>query len=806
MLYPKNFEEKIGFDKVRQWVASFCNGPLGRALVERVRFTDRHDVLVKLLSQTEEFRQLLAAGEPFPDSHFLDVRDSLARAAIPGAFLTEEAFFDLKLSLGTLFKCVEFLQKKDPTVFPQLRELSNNVAVNPQILSQIDKVIDERGQVRDTASPRLREIRQSLLAAQNSVRKRLDQIVRSLKAEGLVADEASLTIREGRMVVPVPAEYKRRVRGFVHDSSASGQTVFIEPAEVLEVNNEIRELQYEERHEIVRILTALTDALRPEIESLKKGYSFLGIIDFVRAKARFALAVRAIYPPVQPGPCLEWTAARHPLLQQHLEELGRQIVPLDLKLAPQQRILLISGPNAGGKSITLKTTGLLQYMLQCGLLIPVAEGSRAGLFAHLLIDIGDEQSIDNDLSTYSSHLKNMKSFLQWADPQSLCLIDEFGTGTEPELGGAIAEAMLEALNERQVWGVITTHYANLKFFAQNTPGIVNGAMRYDVDHLEPLFQLEIGRPGSSFALEIAQKIGLPRQVTAGARQKVGREKIDTEKLLRELEVEKRTLQARSQQLEQQQKQLESTLAEYTRLRDFMSQNRKQLLNEAKAEAKNLLREANQQIENTIREIKESQADKERTKAARQKLEQLRQNLQPETNLAPPPPLTEAEAPPELEIENSQIEVGDYVQIKDSGTVGQVLALKGKEISVAIGELKTNLKMNRVQKISRRSYRAQMPERKAPPSVGLNLNERMAHFNLDLDLRGKRAEDALVEVEQFVDQAIMLGHQNLRIVHGKGDGILRSLVRNRLKQYRQVATAEDEHADRGGAGVTLIKLH
>jgi DNA mismatch repair protein MutS2 len=804
MLYPKNFEDKIGFDKIRQQLAELCSGPLGRAFVQRMRFSERYDVVYKLQSQTEEFRKLLASGEAFPEGNFLDVSESLQKAAIEGAFLSEEEFFDLRLSLATLYKCLEIIGKKDDKEIPHLKELSGGLAIDKLLLSEIERVIDERGKVRDNASPELRDIRSSILREQASVRKKIEQILRSLKAEGIASDEAQLTVREGRIVIPLPAEYKRRIKGFVHDTSASGQTVFIEPAEVLEINNEIRELMAEERREIVRILTRLTTRLRPHVEDLKKGYFFLGLIDFIRAKARFAMRWKAIFPELHKKPTLQWTAARHPLLQQHLEEVGRSIVPLNIRLDENNRILLISGPNAGGKSVCLKTTGLLQYMLQCGIPIPVEEGSRAGIFQHLFIDIGDEQSIDNDLSTYSSHLKNMKAFLQLSDNQSLCLIDEFGTGTEPQFGGAIAEAILEQLNERKVYGIITTHYANLKFYAENTPGIINGAMRYNVEALEPLFELEIGKPGSSFALEIAQKIGLPRVVTQSARQKVGKDKIDIEKLLKDLEIEKQFYKEKNELLQTEKQLLAKTQAEYNRLRDFIETNRKQLINEAKAEAKRIVQEANQKIENTIRQIREQQAEKESTKQLRQELETFCRQLQPEEiqTISKPAEVEKSV----IELDNSPIEVGDYIRLKGTETVGEVVSIKGKEVVILIGELKSTVKINRLEKISRKSYRQLMPEKASTSSnVRIDLNEKMSHFSLDLDVRGKRAEEALTEVSQFIDDAIMLSHQKLRILHGKGDGILRNLIRDHLRKYKEVLRLEEEHADRGGAGITLVTL-
>lgn len=804
MLYPNNFEEKIGFDKIRQQLAALCNGPLGRAFVERMRPSNRYEIVQKLHRQTEELKRMMAAGEHLPESHFLDVNPSLQKAAIEGAFLSEEEFYNLRLSLTTLYQCVEIIDKKPTQEIPHLKELIGEVVVEKSLLAQIERLIDERGKVRDNASPQLQQIRRAIIEQQMQLRKKIDQLLRQLKTEGFAAEDAQPTIREGRLVIPLPVEHKRRMKGIVHDTSASGQTIFIEPAEVVEMNNEIRELIAQERREVIRILTQLTAQLRPHVEKLKKGYFFLGLIDFIRAKARFALQWRAIFPQLHNKPALQWMGARHPLLEQHLQEIGKKIVPLNIRLDEKNRILLISGPNAGGKSICLKTVGLLQYMLQCGIPVPVEEGSQAGIFQRFFIDIGDEQSIDNDLSTYSSHLKNMKAFLELADEHSLCLIDEFGTGTEPQLGGAIAEAILEQLNQKKVYGVITTHYANLKLFAEHTSGIINGAMRYNVEALEPLFELEIGKPGSSFALEIAQKIGLPRWVIQKAREKLGKEKIDMEKLLRDLEIERQFYREKSAQLQAERAQLAHTQAEYARLRHFLETHRKQLLNEAKAQAQQLLQEANQKIENTIRQIRQQQAAKEVTRQLRQELEEFRQQLQPEQI----PPAISDEAPTNtVELETTPIQPGDYIRLKGTDTLGQVISIKGKEATISIGELKSTVKLDRLEKISRQSYRQLMPE-KPTASVtlpGIDLSEKMARFSLELDIRGCRAEEALAQVEQFIDDAIMLNHQHLRIIHGKGDGILRNVIREHLRKRKEVLHLQDEHADRGGAGITLVTL-
>ncbi len=802
MLYPKNFEEKIGFDKIRELLKEECSGTLGQSFVDKIRFSDNYEVILKLLRQTDEFIKIIQAGEPFPNSYFLDVTTSLDKARIENTFLMEEEFQDLKMSLGTFFKCIEFLEKKDEKLFPTLKELCNNLHIDKTLLKEIEKIIDDRGKVRNNASPELQRIRASMLEAQNSARKKLEAILKSLKGQNLVNEDTSLTIREGRMVIPLAVEYKRRIKGFVHDTSSSGQTVYIEPEEVLEINNEIRELEYEERREIVRILIALTDKIRPYVPDLKRAYAFLGIIDFIRAKAQFSLKIGANFPDLVKKPALDWHNAKHPLLFLNFQKQGKNVVPLNIRLDEKNRILLISGPNAGGKSVCLKTVGLLQYMLQCGLLIPATEGAKCGVFENLFIDIGDEQSIENDLSTYSSHLKNMKHFTLFANEKTLCLIDEFGTGTEPQLGGAIAEAILEDLNEKKVYGVITTHYANLKVFAENTEGVINGAMRYDVKQLEPLFELEIGTPGSSFALEIAQKIGLPRSITQSARQKVGKDKIDMEKLLTELELDRKFYREKNKELQETQKQLDKTLKEYEKLKNFLENHRKQLMNEAKAQAKNLLKEANQKIEGVIKEIKENQAEKEKTKTVRKELDEYKESLIPETVM-----IDREEDNPNEEVEEigGSIEVGDFVKLKDQNAVGEVLAIRNKDVTVSIGDLKSTIKLNRLVKIKRKVYEQATKKTVAPAYTSMDMIEKMQNFSSRLDVRGDRAEEALAKVATLIDEAIYLNQHELYIVHGKGDGILRNLIREHLRNYKEVASLQDEHADRGGAGVTIVKL-
>jgi DNA mismatch repair protein MutS2 len=805
MLYPTTLESKLGFDKIRELIKQACISPLGQDYVDRVRFSDNHALIDKLLRQTYEFKQIVQYESDFPQSNYIDVREQLSRARVEGLALTEAEFFDLKLALRTIQECLRFLEKReDESPFPYLQELAGPVAVDKNLVASLDRIIDDRGLVRDSASPELSSIRRRIISEQANLRKRLDTIVRQARQNGWIPDDLNLTVRGGRLVIPIAAEHKRKIKGFVHDESQTGQTVFLEPAEVFDANNEVRELEYAERREIYRILLALTDQIRPHLEGLKRAVNFLGQIDFIRAKAKLAIQLDAGMPMFHNRPVMNWTNARHPLLHLSFARQGKSVVPLSIELNEHQRILIISGPNAGGKSVALKTIGLIQYMLQCGLLVPLVEYSDVGVFQNLFIDIGDEQSLENDLSTYSSHLTAMKQFLIGAHKRTLFLIDEFGTGTEPGLGGAVAESILEDLNKSGAYGVINTHYTNLKVFADKTPGLVNGAMRFDGEHLEPLYQLETGRPGSSFAFEIAQKIGLPKGVIDRAKEKLGTQQVNFEKLLKELDIEKRVFAEKNLEISINQRKVAQQLAEYTALKTKLDNEQKQLINDAKQKAKALVQEANQRIESTIREIKENKAEREPTKQIRQELERFEQKaLKPEV-IAPvekPKPVE-----PEFETDNGVISVGSYVRIIGQNAIGEVLSLRGKDAEVRIGDLKTNIKLNRLEKVSKRTFKEATDVRDdRPRSQGMDMNEKMLNFSFNLDIRGKRGEEAIGEVDRFFDDALMLGYPELRIVHGKGDGILRTLVRNHLRGYKQVGKMEDEHADRGGAGVTIVKM-
>ncbi|RFS15581.1 endonuclease MutS2 [Emticicia sp. C21] len=806
MLYPQNIEQKIGFDKIRELIAEQCVSSLGRVFVDKIRFSDDYKIIDRLIRQVAEFKLILQTESGFPEQNYIDVSDALARASIEGAFIGEEQFFEIKLSLRTIQQIIHFFKTKEEMIYPELKALTaNSLPVSENdgwggVISQIDKIIDERGKVRDSASPELADIRRRLIAEQSDLRKTLERILRTARNSGWIGDEMSLTIRDGRMVIPILSEHKRKLKGFVHDESATGQMAFVEPAEVLEANNEIRELEARERREIVKILEKLTAFLRPHVPALRKAYLFLGIIDFIRAKAKFALSINATAPLLVENQALEWYRATHPLLYLAHQKQSKAIIPLSIKLDHENRIVLVSGPNAGGKSIMLKTIGLVQYMAQCGLLVPASPDSKVGIFKNIFIDIGDEQSIENDLSTYSSHLTNMKHFVNFSNKFTLFLIDEFGTGTEPSLGGAIAESILEQLLRSKAYGVINTHYTNLKVFANKNSGTINGAMKFDAEHLEPMYELEIGKPGSSFALEVAQKIGLPKQVVDNAKRKLGTQQIDFEKLIKELEIERKVFSDRNKEFVEKNQQLKNTLEQYNGLKSFLEAEKKKILNDAKAQAKELLKETNRKIETTIKEIKEGKADKDITKLIRQKLQTFETQELKLEKVEEQKPVSE-----EWETEKGEITIGSFVRIKGQATIGEVLSMKGKDAEIAIGELKTNVKLNRLEKMSRKEFREAVKESIKPRMTGIDLNEKMMNFSFNLDLRGKRGEEALGAVDNLMNDAIMLGYPELRIIHGKGDGILRTLIRQHLRSYKQVAGMSDEHADRGGQGVTIVRM-
>jgi DNA mismatch repair protein MutS2 len=794
MLYPANLEQKVNFLKIKELLKAECTSSLGQDYVDKVAFSSDYVLVQRLLDQTEEFRQLLIAVEAFPSSNFTNLNPYLEKAKLDGAFLEQEEFQEVKLALLTLKSCIAFFQKHGED-YPTLKALLGLlIDLDLKLLQLIDQVLDEKGKLRSNASKELQLIRTQLLYEESRLRKVMERVFKDARAKGLTPEDAAMTIRGGRMVIPIAAENKRKLRGFIHDESATGQTVFMEPEEALEINNEIRDLEYMEKREIIRILTKLTDQLRPAIPALRKATNFLGLLDFIRAKARFAQKTDSCKPELIKERTLTWSGARHPILEISLKSQGKQIVPLTVQLEGQQRLLLISGPNAGGKSVALKTVALLQYMLQCGLLIPVHPNSKSSLFDHFFIDIGDEQSIENDLSTYSSHLMSMKHFTQFANKKTILFIDEFGTGTEPQFGGAIAESILLALNRLGAYGLITTHYGNLKQLANKHQGLVNGAMRYDVDKLEPLYQLEIGKPGSSFALEIASKIGLSKEIVAYAKQQIGEERVRYDRLLTQLENEKNQYAPLLEEVKEKDRLLEGKLKEYGQLKESLELNKKKYLQEAKLEAKSLLDQTNKKIESVIREIKEGKAEKEVTKSVRKELDVFKEEIKPEKVVV---------KDPEVQVIAGQIGTGDWVRLKDNGAIGEVVAIKNKDVELLIGDLKSNVKLSRLEKISKAEVKkeSKYSERRGT----YQSTEKMMDYSPNLDLRGKRGEEVLPLIQTFIDEGFMLGVKNLRIIHGKGDGILREVSRNLLRSMNQVSKLEDEHADRGGAGVTLVTL-
>ena len=798
MIFPENFEHKIDFVSIRQQLYDLCSFLPGKEEVERMAFRTNIREIELMLDETDEMCRILTDPTlDFPAGAFYDVRDDLARIRVEGLFLDEKQLFSLRKTLESTHALLDFLRHIPNESYPALCAMAQQVQPVGGLIREIDRVLDKFGRVKDNASTELANIRKELLMTQSSVSRLLTGILRQAQADGYVEKDASPALREGRLVIPVSPAYKRKLGGIVHDESATGKTVFVEPARVVEANNRIRELEGEERREIIRILTQVASLLRPHIPDLMATQLFLGHIDFLRAKARWAERVNAIRPHVVEENILQWVGAKHPLLLMALQKQGKKIVPLDITLSHDKRILLISGPNAGGKSVCLKTVALLQYMLQCGMPLPLQEQSLVGIFSDIFIDIGDEQSIEDDLSTYSSHLRNMKFFLRYSTEKSLLLIDEFGGGTEPQIGGAIAESILAKLNDNGAYGVITTHYTNLKLFAEDTMGIENGAMLYDRHNMQPLFQLEIGRPGSSFAVEIARKIGLPEHIIQMATEIVGTEQVDYDKYLQDIARDKRYWENKRQKIRQQEKKLEETIARYEGEMNTIHKTRKELISQAKKEAMDLLQQSNAVIENTIRKIKESQADKENTKAARQDLEAFKEKIAP----AHPQKVKKQKVQNVLDT----LKVGDSVTIKGQSMIGHVLDIQGKKLTVAMGQLKTTLSISEVEKISNNQMRKQGKMIPSSRAGSDEIRRTKLSFKQDIDLRGMRADEAVQAVMYFIDDAVMVGAGTVRILHGTGTGALRQAIRQYLSTVASVKSFRDEHIQLGGVGITVVEL-
>ena len=836
MIYPQNFEQKIGFDQIRQLLKIKCLSTLGEERVDQMDFSDDYNEINRRLEQVTEFVRITQEEDDFPNQYFFDVRPSLKRIRVEGMYMDEQELFDLRRSLETIRDIVRFLQQTDDeedtdndethSPYPALHELAGDIMVFPQLITRINNILDKFGKVKDNASSELLRIRRELASTTGSISRSLNNILRAAQSEGYVDKDVAPTMRDGRLVIPVAPGMKRKIRGIVHDESATGKTVFIEPAEVVEANNRIRELEGEERREIIRILTEFSATVRPQVPAILQSYEFLAEIDFIRAKALLGIDFKAIKPSFENRQVIDWFEAVHPLLQMSLAKHNKKVVPLDIELNTGQRILLISGPNAGGKSVCLKTVGLLQYMLQCGMLVSMHERSHAGIFSSIFIDIGDEQSIEDDLSTYSSHLTNMKNMMKYCNEKSLILIDEFGGGTEPQIGGAIAEAVLKRFNAKKTFGVITTHYQNLKHFAEDHEGVVNGAMLYDRHEMRALFQLQIGNPGSSFAVEIARKIGLPEEVIADASEIVGSEYIQSDKYLQDIVRDKRYWKTKRQNIRKREKIMEETIARYEKELEELDKSRKEILNKAREDAEQLLQESNAKIENTIRTIKEAQAEKERTRTARQELTDFRQQIEDENKAA----MEEKIARKMEKLREKQerkkdkkskqasqpavqpvpkvipLQAGDYVRIKGQTSVGQIIEINGKNAVVMFRLMKTNVKADRLERTDAPKQTLNTAKATFVSSETQDrMYEKKLNFKQDIDVRGMRGDEAIQAVTYFIDDAILVGVSRVRILHGTGTGILRTLIRQYLATVPGVAHFQDEHVQFGGAGITVVDL-
>ncbi len=785
MIYPADFETRLGFDQIRQRITQHCVGDLGRSHVAAICFLTSPSHIRKSLFQNLEARQLLDQGQDLPVHSYDDPAAWFDTAAIEGNFLESGDFLRIRNALENIHAAQSFLEKNKEAC-PTLHKLTEGLGTGKRLRDAIRRTIDEEGTVADNASVALGKIRRRLREEEQKIRRIAEHIMRKVLEQGWTAPGSNPTIRDGRLVIPVLAEHKRKIKGYVIDESATGQTVYLEPGEVMEANNDLRDLELEERKEIVRILRELTSFIREDLPEISRAYEFLGLLDFNKAKARFSQELSSALPVIDDTPALRWKTARHPLLFFALKG-KRQLVPLDISLPGDMRFLLVSGPNAGGKSVCLKTVGIIQYMFQCGLLVPVREDSVMGIFSNIFLDIGDQQSIENDLSTYSSHLKNMNFFLRQSDQSTLVLMDELGAGTDPNFGGGIAEAVLQELVSKKIWGLATTHYYNLKVFASNFPGMRNGAMLFDTEHLSPLFKLEIGKPGSSFALEIARKTGLSDATLEAAEVIIGKELTGLETLMKAVADEKQRLDAKGEEINQREQKLSSTLAHYDELVRRLESQKKEIINNAKAEASILLKETNREIEKTIRHIRENKAEKQETRKVRQGLKDLEKKVKPVSALPAKPagPLKEQ----------------DKVRMIGGEVTGTILSIKGKTAIVQFGELRSTVKTDKLV----RSDEAVSHKTAKPATRGIELHRRQSDFSPVLDVRGKRVEELLPLLERFMDDAVLLNQSEVKILHGKGEGVLRKVVRDYVKKLRGVESVRDEHADRGGEGVTIVIL-
>ena len=828
MIYPDNFEQKIGFDSVREQCRAYCTMRRAAAMLDEERFSTSRKTIARRQSLADEMRRMLTMEGDAPTQEFFDIDDIVDKVRVEGTFLDTAEVVRLGSTLSSVASTVDFVRSRQEGLYPRMNELCEGVESLSHIVREIARIVDEFGNVRDSASPDLAAVRREIRSREGQVSKRLQSVLQAAKSAGIVDTDAVISIRDGRAVIPVSASNKRKLQGFIHDESATGKTFYVEPVEVVELNNELRELEYAERREVVRVLTAFTDTVRLDADAVARAEEYIATVDMIRSKARWAAENGAAMPIMAEDSTMRLIAARHPLLAQNLRRSGRELVPLDATLDERSRILVISGPNAGGKSVCLKTFGLIQYMYQCGFPVTVSENSELPVFRNIYIDIGDQQSIENDLSTYSSHLLNMKAMLAGADAATLVLIDEFGSGTEPIIGAAIAESILERLVASRAFGVITTHYSNIKYFASNTEGVANGAMMFDVQNIRPLFRLETGKPGSSFAIEIARKIGLPEDIIASAKEKAGSDHIDIEKQLREIARDKRYWEQKRERIRQTDRKVEELERNYNEQLSRIREERNAIIREAKEKAKELIAEANKQIESTIKSIRESQAEREQTRLVRKEFNEFRESVENadaamrenderleremarlerrrkrrDERKASQSSAPSGEAAVEIKKPLPLVE-GAKVRLKGQDGVGVVQSIRGKKAQVAFGQILTTVDVSRLETISSAEYkRATRPE--TPRTViSSDISQRRLDFKSTIDIRGERVADALEKVQALVDDALMVGVNSVTILHGKGTGALKEEVRKFLRAMPEVESAVDDHADRGGSGITVV---
>lgn len=840
----RRIEVKLGFDRIRKEISDKCSTEYAVNRVEKEEFSSNKDEIKKRLMLTDEMRLIVMFEDSFPTSGYVDCTGFLKNLENDGANIDLLSLGKLRTMSETLHKVTVFFAGIKDGVYPSLKKLTSSITIFPEVGRRIDLILDKFGNVKDTASDLLYEIRKTLKEKEGAISKRVSLVLNKARLEGIIGEDATVSIRDGKMLIPVPSANKRKIKGFVFDESASGKTIFIEPEEIVEIENEISELKFSEGREIFRILSEFSDFLRPYVPELLNGAECLCELDFIMAKAQTALEYIAGMPIISDEGEVNLRKARHPLLERTLKKDGKEMIPLTILLSPQKHILLISGPNAGGKSVCLKTMGLLQYMFQWGMLIPTSETSEMTVFDRIMVNIGDGQSIDNDLSTYSSFLISMKNILSEADKNTLVLIDEFGSGTEPAAGGAIAESILNEIDKRGVYGVITTHYTNLKLYASgNNTGVINGAMQFDAHSISPLFKLEIGMPGNSFAFELARKMGLPEPIVKDAENRAGEEYVGIEKNLRRIARNRIALDEKLKRIRSTDKALENITDRYQQELEGIKKIKKDIIDRANQEAEEIVKGANKQVENTIRAIKESQAEKSRTAEARKELQDFlgaitekkqaeQQNKEEyieeklrkikernERRMAGKAARASKKEKEEVrkreeeeirinEFRNGKLKVGEKVRLKGSDMVGEVSIVSNKAVTVIVGNISSKMPLDRVERITSNEYKSAVKENSRTVSTSYEdpaIRERRLNFKPEIDVRGERVNDALDLVMRFIDDAIMLDMSTVRIIHGKGTGALREELQKFIRTIPGVISVKDEQLQMGGTGVTVVTL-